>query len=74
MYARIFFALAALAVAPLPAQLAAPNADGVSMGHIHLAVRDVDAHKQFWTATMGGTLVKSGPRWVARSLRAGRLK
>ena len=31
------------------------------MGHIHLAVRDVDAHKAFWTNIMGGTLVKNGP-------------
>src|SRR6185436_15917438 len=31
------------------------------MGHIHLAVTDVDAQKQFWTAMMGGTLVKNGP-------------
>ena len=66
MNARIFFALTALAAAPLPAQLARPNADGVSMGHIHLAVKDVDAHKQFWTETMGGTLVKSGPLEMIR--------
>ncbi len=31
------------------------------MGHVHLAVKDVDAQKQFWTAMMGGTLVKNGP-------------
>jgi catechol 2,3-dioxygenase-like lactoylglutathione lyase family enzyme len=61
MKARLFVALAAFTVAPLPAQLAAPNADGISMGHIHLAVKDVEAHKQFWTTMMGGTLVKNGP-------------
>ncbi|MGE0406785.1 MAG: VOC family protein, partial [Candidatus Korobacteraceae bacterium] len=47
-------------VVPAMAQLAEPNQIGVTMGHIHLAVRDVDAHKQFWT-TVGGTLVKNGP-------------
>jgi catechol 2,3-dioxygenase-like lactoylglutathione lyase family enzyme len=60
MNARLLFA-AALAVAPLPGQLAAPNADGVSMGHIHLAVKDVEAHKHFWTDMMGGRIVKNGP-------------
>jgi len=31
------------------------------MGHVHLAVKDVDAQKQFWISVMGGTLVKNGP-------------
>jgi catechol 2,3-dioxygenase-like lactoylglutathione lyase family enzyme len=30
------------------------------MGHVHLAVSDVDAHKAFWTNMMGGTIVKNG--------------
>ena len=45
-----------LAVAPaIPAagQLAAPNAAGVSLGHIHLYVSDVAAQQKFW-ATLGG--------------------
>jgi len=42
-------------------QLVAPNQVGVRMGHMHLAVRDVDAQKAFWIGTMGGTLVKNGP-------------
>jgi catechol 2,3-dioxygenase-like lactoylglutathione lyase family enzyme len=48
-------------VAPMTAQLVEPNQIGVTMGHIHLAVRDVDAHKQFWISQVGGTLVKNGP-------------
>jgi catechol 2,3-dioxygenase-like lactoylglutathione lyase family enzyme len=56
-----FSALAVLATAPLLAQLDAPNAAGVSMGHIHLAVKDVDAQKHFWIDIMGGTFVKNGP-------------
>lgn len=43
------------------AQLAEPNHLGVRMGHVHLNVRDVDAHKQFWTTQLGGTIVKNGP-------------
>lgn len=43
----------------LQGQLAAPGESGVVMGHIHLAVRDVAAHRQFW-ATLGGTPVKNG--------------
>jgi catechol 2,3-dioxygenase-like lactoylglutathione lyase family enzyme len=35
------------------AQLAAPNASGVAMGHLHYRVRDVDANKKFWLA-LGG--------------------
>jgi len=41
------------------AQLAPPNAAGVSMGHLHFYVADVDANKQFWMklgATAGAKL------------------
>jgi hypothetical protein len=61
MYARAVLGVLALAAVPLPAQLASPNAAGVAMGHIHLAVRDVDAQKAFWTGIMGGTIVRNGP-------------
>lgn len=56
-----FLGIALLWVAPALAQLVEPNQIGVRMGHIHLAVKDVDAQKQFWTSVMGGTLVKNGP-------------
>src|SRR5215510_6870607 len=46
---------------PSQAQLVEPNQVGVRMGHVHLTVRDVEAHKQFWIGVMGGTLVKNGP-------------
>jgi len=45
--------LAAFAVAPLPAQLAAPNSSGDSIGHVHLNVKDMDAHQRFWTQVGG---------------------
>ena len=54
-------ALVLLRVAPASAQLVEPNQVGVRMGHVHLAVKDVDAQKQFWVGVMGGTLVKNGP-------------
>jgi catechol 2,3-dioxygenase-like lactoylglutathione lyase family enzyme len=38
---------------PAAGQLAAPNASGVSLGHIHLYVSDVPAQQKFW-ATLGG--------------------
>ena len=53
--------LALASAAPVSAQLAAPNDLGVALGHIHLAVKDVEPHKTFWTAMLGGTLVTNGP-------------
>jgi glucose/arabinose dehydrogenase len=40
------------------AQLAAPNASGVAMGHLHYRVRDVEANKKFWIA-LGGEEVRA---------------
>jgi hypothetical protein len=45
------------------AQVAAPGDSGVSMGHVHFLVPDVDAAKAFWTA-MGGVPEKLGPNDV----------
>ena len=47
MSIRTLFALAAFAVAPMSAQLASPNATGAAIGHVHLNVRDIDAHQRF---------------------------
>ena len=52
-------ALAASAGPSLRAQLAAPGEAGVVMGHVHLAVKDLDAHRRFWGA-LGGTPVQNG--------------
>jgi catechol 2,3-dioxygenase-like lactoylglutathione lyase family enzyme len=57
----LFFIVAALSVPSARAQLVEPNQVGVRMGHIHLAVKDVDAQKRFWISAMGGALVKNGP-------------
>src|SRR5688572_8661078 len=42
------------------AQLAAPGDAGVVMGHLHLTVQDIEAHRRFWT-TLGGIPVQNGP-------------
>ena len=50
-----------LSLAPLAlAQLPAPNTAGVSMGHLHLNVKDVDESKRFWVDQLGATPVKLG--------------
>jgi len=46
-----------LAALPASAQLVAPNASGVSIGHLHVNASDVDAQVRFWTA-VGGQLVQ----------------
>src|SRR5580698_9070619 len=52
--ALVFFTLA-----PGFAQLVPPNAAGVTLGQIHLLVKDVAAQQRFWTETMGGKLVRN---------------
>src|SRR5687767_593476 len=57
------FALACFIAVLFPgsalAQLSAPNKTGVSMGHLHYQVRDVELNKKFW-ATLGGQVLKIG--------------
>src|SRR5487761_1086398 len=57
----VFLIGAAFLALPTAAQLAPANSAGVTMGHIHLFVKDVEAQKHFWTVTMGGTVVQNGP-------------
>jgi catechol 2,3-dioxygenase-like lactoylglutathione lyase family enzyme len=54
-------ALALLGASSARAQLVMPNQIGLTMGHVHLLVKDVDAQKKFFIDTLGGTLVKNGP-------------
>jgi catechol 2,3-dioxygenase-like lactoylglutathione lyase family enzyme len=53
--------LSALVPRVAAAQLAPFNGVGVTFGHVHLLVSDVEVHKQFWTEVMGGTWVANGP-------------
>src|SRR3954469_17092746 len=57
--AALAFVFLAAAGGRASAQLAAPGDSGVVMGHLHLTVKDLDAHKKFWTA-LGGTPVQNG--------------
>jgi catechol 2,3-dioxygenase-like lactoylglutathione lyase family enzyme len=43
-------------IADASIQLAAPNAAGVAMGHLHYTVRDVAANRDFWVR-LGGTAI-----------------
>ena len=46
--------------APFRAQLPAPNDAGVSAGHMHLMVRDPEAHKKIWVEALGAQVITSG--------------
>jgi catechol 2,3-dioxygenase-like lactoylglutathione lyase family enzyme len=54
-----FFGVAATVA--LLAQTAAPNAAGISMGHIHLVVQDPAAMQKVWVDVMGGKPGMAGP-------------
>ena len=55
----ITIALCAACSNPLAAQVGKPNGSGVAMGHVHLNVRDVEGHKNFWVG-LGATPVRIG--------------
>jgi catechol 2,3-dioxygenase-like lactoylglutathione lyase family enzyme len=42
------------------AQLSAANDSGISMGHIHLYVRDAAQHKKLWVEALGAEVTKAG--------------
>ena len=52
--------------APAFAQLAAPNAAGVSMGHVHIKSRDMEAQRKLWVDVLGGKPGKLGPMETAK--------
>lgn len=52
---------------PAFAQLAAPNAAGVTMGHLHYRVRDVAANTRFWVALGGRATAVGSESHVALS-------
>ena len=59
-------ALALLAAVPASAQLAAPNAAGVTYGHVHLSVADAAVHTALWQEHFGAQIVTKGPLTVAK--------
>ena len=48
-------------VAPAHAQLAPPNAAGITFGHVHVNVRDIEVHKKLWVEHFDGVVVQKGP-------------
>ena len=52
----LFFSIPLLSFA----QLASPNREGVSMGHLHFQAADIEASNAFWEA-FGATRVQNGP-------------
>jgi catechol 2,3-dioxygenase-like lactoylglutathione lyase family enzyme len=55
----LYVAGLAAATTPLVAQLGKPNAQGVSVGHVHLVVRDAEAHKKLWVL-LGADITRTG--------------
>src|SRR5947208_678833 len=60
--------LAFAIAAPAAAQLAPPNDAGITYGHVHLNVRDIEVHKKLWVEHFDAVLVQKGPL-VAVTLR-----
>jgi catechol 2,3-dioxygenase-like lactoylglutathione lyase family enzyme len=63
MHRTLFLAFAIALSTPVFAQLGEPANDlGVRLSHVGLIVKDVEAHKKFWTEALGGTVVISTAR------------
>src|SRR5690242_3144857 len=56
----LFFAAAAVCAPACFSQVPAPNAAGVSMGHLHLNSSDPDTQKTFWTEVIGARAARIG--------------
>ena len=63
---RLLSALLLLALATTAqAQLATPNPAGLTYGHVHLNVVDMDRHKEIWVEHFNGVVVQKGPLTAA---------
>ena len=51
----------ALLASPVHAQLEPSNGGGLTYGHVHLNVSDIELHKKLWVDHFGGVLVQKGP-------------
>jgi hypothetical protein len=56
----------AVATAPQPSAQMRNSAAPVRVGHYHLNVTSVEAHKKFWVETLGGTAATFGGRDIVR--------
>ena len=59
-------AMMSLLVSPAYAQLAVPNDAGLTYGHVHLNVTDIELHKQLWVDHFGGVVTQKGPLVAVR--------
>lgn len=59
-------ALLVSVAAPARAQLSPANAAGITYGHVHLNVADVELHKKLWVEHFGGVVVVKGPLTVVK--------
>ena len=57
---------ACLLASPVQAQLAPPNEAGITYGHVHLNVRDIEVHKKLYVEHFGGVIVEKGPLTVVK--------
>lgn len=57
---QLLFITLCLLVSPGYTQLARPDEAGISYGHMHLNVTDVEQHKQLWQEYFGGVLTGEG--------------
>ena len=51
---------------PVSAQLATPDENGITYGHVHLNVADIEVHKKLWVEHFGGVVVEKGPLTAIR--------
>jgi catechol 2,3-dioxygenase-like lactoylglutathione lyase family enzyme len=51
---------------PAHSQLATPNSAGMTYGHVHLNVSDIEVHKQIWVEHFNGVVVQKGPLTAVR--------
>jgi catechol 2,3-dioxygenase-like lactoylglutathione lyase family enzyme len=59
-------ALVLFVAAPAAAQLAPPNAAGITYGHVHLSVKDIEVHKKLWVDHFGGVVTQKGTLTAVR--------
>ncbi len=66
MRSFLLLVLALALVSPATAQLAVPNDSGLTYGHVHLNVSDIELHKRMWVDYFDGVVVEKGPLTVVR--------
>ncbi len=59
-------AAALILAAPVTAQLLAARQSSFAVGHHHLNVTDIEAHKRFWGDLLGGQMAQLGPADVVK--------